>query len=93
MTPPPLPPGCDGYPVAPHIHTGCPEPERDGWTDTADDDPDPAHRALDVAIHGLHELQAKYVAYAGPGYGEVAGLASRVVADLMYLIGEIGATR
>lgn len=32
MTPPPLPPGCSGYPVAPNIHTGLPEPERDGWT-------------------------------------------------------------
>ena len=34
VTPPPLPPGCEGYPVAPNIHTGADEePERDGWTD------------------------------------------------------------
>ena len=33
MTPPPLPPGCEGYPVAPNIHTAVDnDPDRDGWT-------------------------------------------------------------
>jgi hypothetical protein len=29
VTPPPLPDGCTGYPVAPDVHTGQPEPDRD----------------------------------------------------------------
>lgn len=34
MTPPPLPDGCTGYPVDPHIHTSVAvDPERDDWTD------------------------------------------------------------
>lgn len=27
---PPLPPGIEGEAVAPGVHTGCPEPDRDG---------------------------------------------------------------
>ena len=31
--PPPIPPGVEAYPVAPHIHTTVTdEPEREGWT-------------------------------------------------------------
>ena len=37
MTPPPLPPDVEGYPVAPNIHTAADdEPERDGWTEPVD---------------------------------------------------------
>ena len=33
MTPPPLPGRCSGWAVRPDVHTGLPEPDRDGWTD------------------------------------------------------------
>ena len=88
MTPPPLPPGCEGYPVAPNIHTAAiEEPERDGWGDIKRD-----RLALETAVLGLHKLQANWadVADAEP---EAFPYAGYIVSDLSALLDKIGATR